>query len=236
MKKQTNLYAGHRYPTEIISHAVWLYFRFTLSFRDIEEMLAYRGVIVTYESIRQWTLKFGQDYANTIRRRQPKRGDKWHLDEVVLTIKGQHHYLWRAVDQYGYTLDILMQSRRNRKAALRFFRKLLKGLCYVPRVIITDKLKSYGAAKREIMPGVEHRQHKGLNNRAELSHQPTRQKERQMRKFKSPRQVQRFLSVHAHVGNLFRIRYRYETATDYRTVRLQAFIAWQDVTCTHRAA
>ena len=146
-----------------------------------------RVIIVTYQAIRQWTLKFGQDYANTLRRRQPKRGDKWPLDEVVLTLNGKHHYLWRAVDQDGYTLDILVQSRRDRKAAKRFLRKLLKGLSYVPRVLVTDKLKSYGAAKREIMPGVEHRQHKGLNNRAELSHQPTRQKERQMRRFKSPK-------------------------------------------------
>jgi len=236
MDKQPNPYAGHRYPTEIISHAVWLYFRFTLSFRDVEDILAYRGVIVTYEAIRQWTLKFGQDYANTLRRRQPKRGDKWHLDEVVLTINGKHHYLWRAVDQDGYTLDILVQPRRDRKAAKRFFRKLLKGLCYVPRVIVTDKLKSYGAAKREILPGVEHRQHKGLNNRAELSHQPTRQKERQMRRFKSPKHAQRFLSAHAHIGNLFRIRHRHTTAADYHGARRRAFEAWQEATCALRMA
>jgi len=128
-------------------------------------------------------LKFGQTYANALRRRQPKRSDKWHLDEVVLTIKGQHHYLWRAVDQEGHTLDVLVQRRRDRQAAKRFFRKLLKGLRYAPRVLITDKLKSYGAAKAQIMPSVEHRQHKGLNNRAEVSHQPTRQRERQMRRF-----------------------------------------------------
>jgi putative transposase len=164
-----------------------LYFCFTLSFRDREEILAYCGVIVTYEAIRQWTLKFGQEYANTLRQRQPRRGDKWHLDEVLLTIKSQHHYLWRAVDQDCYTLYILMQSRRDRNVAKRFFCKHLKGLCSVFRVIITDKLKSYSAAKREIMTGVEQRQHKGLNNRAELSHQPIRQKERQMRKLKSPR-------------------------------------------------
>ena len=133
-------------------------------------------------------------------------------------------------------LDILIQSRRNRKAAKRFFRKLLKGMAYVPRIIITDKLKSYGAAKREIMPGIEHKQYKELNNRAELSHQPTRQKERQMRKFKSPRQAQQFLSVHAHVGNLFRFRHRYETVSDYQTARVQAFVTWQDVTCNQRAA
>ncbi len=161
MSAKTNTYPGYRYPIEIISHAVWLYFRFTLSLRDVEEILAYRGVIVSYETIRQWTLKFGQGYANALRRRQPKRGDKWHLDEVVLTLQGKRHHLWRAVDQDGYTLDVLLQPRRDKEAAKRFFRKLLKGLRYVPRVIITDKLKSYGAATREIMSGIEHRQHKG---------------------------------------------------------------------------
>jgi putative transposase len=236
MSKKTDTYAGYRYPVEIISHAVWLYFRFTLSFRDVEEILAYRGIIVSHESVRQWMLKFGQTYANALRRRQPKHGDKWHLDEVVLTMRGKHHYLWRAVDQDGYTLDILVQSRRDKKAAKRFFRKLLKGLHYVPRVIVTDKLKSYGAAKREILPGVEHRQHKGLNNRAELSHQPTRQQERQMRRFKSPRQAQRFLSVHAPIGNLFRTRHRHSTAAGYRVARGQAFSAWQEAACTHSMA
>jgi putative transposase len=137
MSKKTDTYSGYRYPTEIISHAVWLYFRFTLSFRDVEEILAYRGVIVTYEAIRQWTPKLGQTYADALRRRQPKRGDKWHLDEVVLTMNGKHHYLWRAVDQDGYTLDILVQSHRDRNAAKRFFRTLLKGLHYVPRAAAT---------------------------------------------------------------------------------------------------
>jgi len=148
--------------------------------------MASRGINVTYEAIRQWALKFGQGHANELRRRQPQCGDKWHLDEVVLTIKGRHHYLWRALDQDDHVLDILMQSRRNSQAAKRFFRKLLKGLRYAPRVLVTDKLKSYAAAKKRIMPGVEHRQHKGLNNRAELSHQPTRQREKQMRRFKLP--------------------------------------------------
>jgi putative transposase len=153
-------YTGYRFPPEIISHAVWLYFRFSLSFRDVEELLAQRGIVVTYETVRQWCLKFGQMYANHLRRRRQSTGDKWHLDEVFLTIRGERHSLWRAVDQEGNVLDILGQSRRSRQAAKRFFRKLLKGLHYVPRVIITDKLKSYGAAKREILPGVEHRQHK----------------------------------------------------------------------------
>ncbi len=172
-------YKGFRFPSEIISHAVWLYFRFSLSFRDVEEILAQRGIVVTYETVRQWCLKFGQTYANELRHRRPRCGDKWHMDEMVLTIRGKKHYLWRAVDQEGNVLDILVQSRRHKKAAKRFFRKLLKGSQYVPRVIITDKLKSYGAAKREILPGVEHRQHKRLNNRAENSHQPTRLLERE---------------------------------------------------------
>jgi len=152
-------YRGFRFPPEIISHAVWLYFRFSLSFRDVEELLAQRGIVVTYETVRQWCFKFGQTYANELRRRRSRCGDKWHLDEMYLKINGKTHYLWRAVDQDGNVLDILVQSRRNTQAAKRFFRKLLKGLQYVPRVIITDKLKSYGAAKREILPGVEHRQH-----------------------------------------------------------------------------
>jgi putative transposase len=175
-------YKGFRFPPEIISHAVWLYFRFSLSFRDVEELLAQRGIVVTY-AVRQWCLKFGQSSANELRKRHPRCGDKWHMDEVVLTIRGQKHYLWRALDQHGNVLDILVQSYRNKKAAQRFFRKLLKGLHYVPRVIITDKVKSYEAAKREILPGVEHRQHKGLNNRAENSHQPTRLREKKMRRF-----------------------------------------------------
>jgi putative transposase len=136
-----------------------LYFRFSLSFRDVEELMAKRGIVLSYETVRQWCLKFGQTSANELRHRRPRCGDKWHMDEVVLTICGKKHFLWRAVDQEGNVLDILVQSRRNKKAAKKFFRKLLKGLQYVPRVIITDKLKSYAAAKREILPGVEHRQH-----------------------------------------------------------------------------
>jgi transposase-like protein len=145
----------HRFPVDIIRHAVWLYFRFCLSFRDVEELLCERGVIVTYEAIRKWCRKFGQPYANQLRRRRPRQGDKWHLDEVSLTIKGEHHYLWRAVDQDGSVLDILVQRRRDKTAAKKFFRKLLKGLTYAPRIIVTDKFKSYGAAKRELLPGVD---------------------------------------------------------------------------------
>lgn len=167
-----SLYKGHRFPQEIISHAVWLYYRFSLSYRDVEELLAARGIVVTYETVRQWCLKFGQQYANQLRRRRPKTGDKWHLDEVFLKINGKPSYLWWAVDQDGNVLDILVQSRRNKAAAKKFFRKLLKGCEYVPRVLITDKLGSYEAAHKDVMPSVEHRKHKRLNNRAENSHQP----------------------------------------------------------------
>ncbi len=156
-------YKGFRFPQGIISHAVWLYHRFSLSFRDVEELLYARGIVVTYETVRQWCHKFGQPYANQLRRR-PRSGDKWHLDEVFLKINGRTHYLWRAVDQQGNVLDILVQSRRNKAAARKFFRKLLKGCGYVPRVVITDKLGSYGAAKREVLPSVEHRQSRYLNN------------------------------------------------------------------------
>lgn len=165
-----NPYKRHRFPAEIIGHCVWLYFRFYLSYRDVEELMAERGSILTYEAVRYWSRKFGQAYASQLRRRRPKPGDTWHLDGVFLTIHGQRHYLWRAVDQDGHSLDILVQRQRNQKAAKRFFRKLLKGLTYVPRVVITDKLKSYGAALRELLPRVEHRQHRYLHNRAENSH------------------------------------------------------------------
>src|SRR5436305_4142551 len=193
-------YAGHRFPPEVISHAVWLYFRFPLSLRMIEEMLAARGVIVSHETVRQWGLKFGQGFANQIRRRLPCPGDKWHLDEVEIKIAGKKHWLWRAVDQDGVVLDVLVQSRRNKRAAKRLLRKLLKRQRRPPRVLVTDKLASYPAAKQELIPGVEHRRHKGLNNRVENSHQPTRRRERQMKRFKSPRQAQRFLSARAMVN------------------------------------
>jgi putative transposase len=232
----TPSYKGFRFPPEIISHAVWLYFRFSLSFRDVEELLAQRGVVVTYETVRQWCLKFGQMYANELRRRHPKTGDKWHMDEVYLKINGKTHSLWRAVDQYGNVLDILVQSQRNKHAAKRFFRKLLKGLHYVPRVIITDKLKSYGAAKREILPGVEHRQHKGLNNRAENSHQPTRLREKKMRRFKSARQAQRFLSAFGPITGHFQPRRHRLCARDYRAILQARFLEWNEITAVKRVA
>ena len=167
-------YAGHRFPPEVIGHAIWLYFRFPLSLRMVEEMLAARGIIVSHETVRRRALKFGQGFANEIRRRLPRPGDEWHLDEVEIKIAGEKHWLWRAVDQDGTVLDVLVQSRRDREAAERLLRKLLRRQGRTPRVMVTDKLASYPAAKQELMPGVEHRRHKGLNNRAENSHQPTR--------------------------------------------------------------
>jgi putative transposase len=222
-------YAHHRFPPEVISYAVWLYFRFPLSLRMVEEMLAARGILVSHETVRQWALKFGQSFANQIRRRLPASGDKWHLDEVAISIAGKKHWLWRAVDQHGAVLDILVQSRRNAKAAKRLLRKLLKKQGIAPRVMITDKLASYSAAKREIMPGVEHRQHKGLNNRAENSHQPTRRRERIMKRFKSAGQAQRFLSIHDQVGNLFR-RPANSNAAAHRLSRAEAIKIWAEVT------
>ncbi len=190
-----NLYARHRYPAEIISHCVWLYNSFSLSLRDIEKMMLYRGIEVSYESIRDWVNKFSLPAAKKIRKCRAKVSDKWHLDEVRIKIRGQIYWLWRAVDDEGVVLDILIQKRRNTKAAKRLMMKLLKKSGFAPRVIITDKLKSYGAAFREMGLGIEHRQHKGLNNQAENSHQWTRLREKKMRRFKSAKQAQRFLSA-----------------------------------------
>ena len=234
MKKETVApsYKRHRFPPAIIAHAVWLYFRFALSYRDVEELRAERGVIVTYETIRCWCRKFGQSYANGLRRRRPRPGDKWHMDEVFVSINGVQHYLWRAVDQDGNVLDILVQSRRDKGAATKFFRKLLKGLGFVPRVVITDKLASYGAARREVLPSVEHRQHKRLNNRAENAHQPTRERERRMRRFKSPGHAQRFLAAYGPIASHFRPRRHRLTADAYRETRTERFATWRAVTGT----
>ena len=232
----TNRYKHHRFPIEIISYAVWLYFGFCLSYRDVQELLLERGVVVTYEAIREWCRKFGQQYANQLRLRRPRLGDKWHMDEVFLTIKGKRHYLWRAVDQNGNVLDILVQRRRDKQAAMKFFRKLLKGLRYVPRVIITDKLKSYGAAKREILPGVEPRQHRYLNNRAENSHQPSRQRKQRMQRFKSPGQAQRFLSAHGLIMQHFRPRRHRLSVPTYRYEMRKRFQSWRAITTPALAA
>ncbi|WP_374710696.1 IS6 family transposase [Rhodococcus sp. USK10] len=226
-------YKRHRYPSD---HCVWLYFRFTLSFRDVEEVMLRRGVVVTYETIRRWCAKFGQDYANRLRRRRARPGDKWYLDEVFVKINGKRHYLWRAVDQDGTVLGVLVQSRRNTKAAKRFFRKLLKGLGYVPRALVTDKLGSYQIAHREMMPSVEHRRSRYLNNRAELSHQPTRQRERAMRGFKSPAHAQPFLSAFGVICSHFRPRRHRLPAGEYRQVMADRFAVWRESTGSATAA
>jgi putative transposase len=223
-------YKGYRYPIEVIGHAVWLYHRFTLSLRDVEELMLARGVVVTYETIRSWCAKFGPDYAARLRRWRPRPGDKWHLDEVFVTINGTTHYLWRAVDQHGNVLDILVQSRRNAVAAKKFFRRLLKGLRYVPRVIVTDKLASYQVAHRELMASVRHRRSKYLNNRAENSHQPTRHRERAMKRFKSIRHAQRFLSAFSGISPHFRPRRHLLSAADYRQVMADRFAVCNEIT------
>ncbi len=224
-------YRGYRFPAEIISHAVWLYHRFCLSYRDVEDLLAQRGVIVSHETIRQWWRKFGPRYARALVRRRGRLGDIWHLDELFVTIRGQRHYLWRAVDEEGDVIDILVQSRRDRRAAKRFLRKLLKGQGSEPRRLVTDKLRSYDPAHRTVMPSVIHDTARYANNRAEVSHQPTRQRERQMRRFKSAAQAQRFLSVQGVVLNLFRVGRHLLRPANHRVLRERSFGAWSQVTC-----
>ena len=227
----------HRFPTEIISHAVWLYYVFSLSLRDVELLLAERGVVVSYETVRRWCQEFGESIADRLRRhRRPRPGDKWHLDEVFIRIQGVQHYLRRAVDQQGVVLDILVQERRDGNAAKRFFKRLLKGLQYVPRVIITDKLRSYGLAQRRLLPNVEHRQSRYLNNRAENSHRPTRRRERQMQRFKFSDQAQNFLFTHAFIHSHFHPRRHLMAATAYRAIRSKAFSVWKQETCVRCAA
>jgi putative transposase len=236
MKTSPDPHYRHRFPAEIISHAVWLYHVFSLSLRDVELMLAQRGVFVSYETVRRWCEKFGESFAHGLRRRRPRPGDKWYLDEVFIRIQGELHYLWRAVDQHGVVLDVLVQKRRDGKAAKRFFKRLLKGLQYVPRVIVTDKLKSYGVAKRAVLPTVEHRQSRYLNNRAENSHRPTRRRERQMQRFKSSRQAQEFLSAHASIYGHFHPRRHLMKASEYRVARANAFNIWTHETCAKKSA
>ncbi len=219
IKQQKTIYSGHRYPKEIISHVVWLYHRFTLSLRDIEDILAYRGIEVSYQSIRQWCLKFGRSYAKKLRNKHRIKSDRWFLDEVFITIRGQLHYLWRAVDQDGDVIDILVQKRKDKKAAKRFFKKLLKKQGRVPHELMTDKLKSYESMEKH------------ANNRAENSHQRTRQKERQMRGFKSHKHVQMFLSIHGQVNNLFNLGRHLMKAKHYRLFRERALNEWTEISC-----
>jgi putative transposase len=230
MKNGRSRYYGHRFPPEIISYAIWIYHRFCLSFRDVEDLLAERGIIVSYETIRIWCLKFGPDYARKLKRRQGRLGDIWHLDEVFIRINGKQQYLWRAVDQDGDVIDILVQPHRDQHAAERFFRRLRHGQGREPLRIITDKLRSYSAAARTILCDVAHNTERYANNRAEASHQPTRQRERHMHRFKSPGQAQRFLSLHGVVQNLFRVGRHLLRSANHRLLRSRSFGVWQTVT------
>ena len=228
MSTQSISYKRHRFPPAIITHAVWLYCRFNLSLREVEEMFLERGIDVSYETIRRWIVKFGPTIARGLRRRQSQPGDIWHLDEVVMKIKGRKFWLWRAVDQNGVVLDEILQRRRDKKAAKRLLYRLMKKQGRTPKRFITDKLRSYGAAKREIAPRVEHRSHKGLNNRAENSHLPFRKRERAMQGYRSPGSLQRFLSIHSAIRNCFSVPARRRSALTIRYHRLEAFDAWND--------
>ena len=229
MKTARSRYRGHRFPPEIISYAVWVYHRFCMSFRDVEDLLAERGIIVSFEAIRQWCRKFGPGYAQRLKRKQGRLGDIWYLDELFVRINGQQQYLWRAVDQDGDVIDIL-QPRRDQPAAERFLRRLVRGQGKEPFRMVTDKLKSYGAAKRTVLPRVTHHTQQFANNRAEVSHQPTRMRERQMRRFKSSRQAQRFLSIRSVVHNLFRVGRHLLRSTNHRLLRSRSFEVWRKVT------
>ena len=229
MKNTPVLYKRYRFPSEIIQYAVWLYHRFNLSHRDIEDLLAERGIVVSHESIRLWCNKFGPVYAKKLKNRHPGYGDIFYLDEVFVKIQGKQRYLWRAVDQDGEVVDILLQERRDSKAAKRFFKRFLKKNRNKLRKIVTDKLGSYGVAHRELIPDAIHDTSQYANNRAELSHQPTRVRERGMRRFKSIEQTQRFLSVHAAVYNLFNLSRHLISACHYRDLRQGAFASWKRV-------
>jgi len=229
MKSRQSIYKRHRFPPEIIQYAVWLYHRFNLSHRDIEDLLARRGITVSYESIRLWCNKFGPLYARRLRRRHQGYGDTFFIDEVFIKMGDKQHYLWRAVDQDGEVVDVFLQKRRDGSAAKRFFKRMLKTYQGEPRLIVTDKLGSYRVAHRELIPDTIHDTSQYSNNRAELSHQPTRVRERGMRRFKSIQQAQRFLGVHAAVYNLFNLGRHLISAANYRLLRLRAFASWGKV-------
>jgi len=227
MNRSKPQYKRHRFPSEIIHYAVWLYHRFNLSHRDIEDLLAERNISVSYESIRLWCIKFGPKYARRLKRRHQGFGDTFYIDEVFVKIGGKQQYLWRAVDQDGEVVDVFIQARRDGAAAKRFFERLLKNHHGEPRKIVTDKLRSYGVAHRELIPEVIHDTAQYANNRSELSHQPTRVRERGMRCFKSSLQAQRFLSVHAAVYNFFNLGRHLVSAKHYRILRMRAFASWE---------
>ena len=230
MSRTASLYKGHRFPPAIIQHAVWLYHRFNLSHRDIEDLLAERGIAVSYESIRLRRIKFGPKYAKRLKRRHPGFGDTFFIDEVFVKINRKQHYLWLAVDQDGDVVDVFLQARRDGRAAKRFFRRQLKAHGGEPRKMVTDKLGSYGIAHRELLPDAIHDTSQYANNRAELSHQPTRVRERGMRRFKSVRQAQRFLGDHSAFYDLFNLGRHLIFAEHYRMFRQNAFASLECVT------
>ena len=221
-------YDGYRFPPAIIQQAIWLYFRFTLSFRDVEDLLAERGITVSYETVRRWVNHFGPMIAADLRKRRPKPYTTWHLDEVYLKISGRMVYLWRAVDAEGEVLDVLVQSKRNKHAALKLMRKLLKKYGFVPDRLITDDLRSYGAAAHDLGISARHERGRWKNNRAENSHQPTRRRERKMQRFKSSGSAQRFLSTHAAVFNTFNVQRHLTSASTHRTFRAAAMSTWRE--------
>jgi len=223
-------YTRHCFPPSVIQHAVWLYFRFPLSYRDVEDLLAERSIEVSFETVRRWALKFGQAYARKLRKKQPRPDGRWHLNEVFVSINGKRKYLWRAVDGEGEMLDILVQSRRNKKAAVKLMRKLLKTQGYVPDAIVTDKLPSYGAALRELSLSRLHDFGGRKNNRAENSHLAVRQRERRMKRFKSAKSAQHFLSTHAAVYNTFNIQRHLISRQTMRQFRGEAVDVWMNVT------
>ena len=224
---QSKMYQRHRFPPEIIQYAVWLYHRFNLSHRDIEDLLAERSIEVSYEAIRLWCNKFGSKYAQRLRRKHQGYGDTFFIDEVFVKIQGVQHYLWRAVDQDGEVVDVFLQKRRDGKAAKRFFKRVLKKHRGEPRKIVTDKLRSYNVAHKELIPNAIHETAQYANNRCELSHEPTRVRERGMRRFKSMEQAQRFLGAHATVCNLFDLGRHLVSAENYRVFRQRAFASWE---------
>ena len=223
-------YARHRFPRDVIRHAVWLYLRFTLSYRDVEDLLAERGLEVSNETIRRWVLKFGPAFARSLRRGRPTPHDGWHLDEMVVSIAGQRMYMWRAVDSEGEVLEVLVQPRRDRAAALKLLRKLLKRQGFVPTVIVTDRLRSYSAALQLIGFSGRHEQGLRANNRTENSHQPVRRRERKMQGFKSPASAQRFVSLHGAVYNIFNVQRHLIRRATLRQFRAEAHQAWDAAT------
>ena len=223
-------YARYRFPPVIIQHSVWLYFRFPLSYRDVEDLLAERGIDVSYETVRRWALKFGQAYARRLRKTRHRPDGRWHLDEMFVSINGKRMYLWRAVDSEGEVLDILVQSRRNKTAALKLMRKLMKKQGFIPDAFVTDKLPSYGAALNDLGLSKHHDFGGRKNNRAENSHLPVRQRERRMQRFKSAGSAQRFLSTHAAIYNVFNVQRHLISRKTLRQFRSEAMSVWQTAT------